>query len=42
MQYTRCIRRLAERQLSRPSVEVLDDPIAFHGGPEVGEENLVG
>ncbi|MCZ7629684.1 MAG: hypothetical protein M5U19_11800 [Microthrixaceae bacterium] len=24
-----------------PSVEVVDDPIAFHGGSEVGEENLV-
>lgn len=23
-----------------PSVEVVTDPIAFHGGPEVGEENL--
>lgn len=23
-----------------PSAELVDDPIAFHGGPEVGEENL--
>ena len=23
-----------------PSLEVVADPIVFHGGPEVGEENL--